>query len=429
MFQLFPKNTPVHLSGASAPRGSAVSCISGLAFGAAVLALGASSNAMAAGSLKEALSQSQGYADLRLRYESVEQDNALKDAEAITLRSRLGLKTGEFSGFSITAELEDSSPITDNYNDANGSGAGYSAIADPESTEWDQFFLAYKGKGFSAKLGRQVIAYDNQRFIGHVGWRQDRQTFDALSVEAKLSDKTQLKAAYIDKRERIFAGDKDIEAKDLLLNLSQVTAVGKLVAYAYRLQDREVTQLEHNTYGLSLNGKRALDSERWGEGTVLDYSLEYAQQLVRSAGVKNEADYYQLAVGLKQGGMHYGIRHEQLGSDDGSYGFSTPLATGHKFNGWSDQFLATPAQGLVDTSASFATPLLGGKLKLAYHDFSAADAAPGIDDLGEELELLYTRKLTQQLSAGVKFAQYSAGDAAAGKVDTDKLWFWFSLKI
>ncbi|WP_246283085.1 alginate export family protein [Marinifaba aquimaris] len=56
-------------------------------------------------------------------------------------------------------------------------------IADPESTEVDQALLQYKGKSWTTKLGRQIIALDGQRFVGHVGWRQDSQTFDALMFE------------------------------------------------------------------------------------------------------------------------------------------------------------------------------------------------------------------------------------------------------
>ena len=31
--------------------------------------------------------------------------------------------------------------------------------------------------------------------------------------------------------------------------------------------------------------------------------------------------------------------------------------------------------------------------------------------------------------ADIKYAAYSAGDAAAGKVDTDKVWLWVSAKF
>jgi hypothetical protein len=33
-------------------------------------------------------------------------------------------------------------------------------------------------------------------------------------------------------------------------------------------------------------------------------------------------------------------------SGDGVIGFSTPLATLHKFQGWVDKFLTTPANGI-----------------------------------------------------------------------------------
>jgi hypothetical protein len=35
--------------------------------------------------------------------------------------------------------------------------------------------------GYGFKLGRQKIIFDNARFVGDVGWRQNDQTFDAIS--------------------------------------------------------------------------------------------------------------------------------------------------------------------------------------------------------------------------------------------------------
>ena len=54
-----------------------------------------------ANTLVEALTSGQAYGNLRLRYEAAEQDNSLKDADALTLRTRLGYKTGEAAGFDI----------------------------------------------------------------------------------------------------------------------------------------------------------------------------------------------------------------------------------------------------------------------------------------------------------------------------------------
>ena len=42
------------------------------------------------------------------------------------------------------------------------------------------------------------------------------------------------------------------------------------------------------------------------------------------------------------------LGYEVLGSDDGKKGFATPLATGHKFQGFADKFLTTPNDGVQD---------------------------------------------------------------------------------
>ena len=76
------------------------------------------SGANAADSITEAFSGGTPYVDLRLRFEGVQQDNKLTDAEALTLRTRLGYKTDTFMGFSANVEFEDSRPVfgVDNYS-------------------------------------------------------------------------------------------------------------------------------------------------------------------------------------------------------------------------------------------------------------------------------------------------------------------------
>ena len=66
--------------------------------------------------------------------------------------------------------------------------------------------------------------------------------------------------------------------------------------------------------------------------------------------------------------------------------------------------------------------LAGGKWAVVYHDYSADEPGPGVDDLGDEWGVAYNRSFAGNYSAGVKYAMYSAGDTAAGKVDTNKLW-------
>ena len=375
-------------------------------------------------SFTEALTKGTASADFRLRYENVEQDNAAQDASALTLRTRLGYTSGSFKGFSAMVEMEDNRIVLgqgDYTVGPVGYNSGiYSVIADPEFTELEQAFIQYKGDGFSAKLGRQVITMDNHRFVGHVGWRQDRQTFDGLSTQfSPLKDLT-VKYAYITQRNRIFAEAADVDAKDHLFNASYKTSIGILTGYGYLLEVDNNTDNALDTYGIRFTG-----STQAGD-TKLLYSAEFASQSSESVSSNFDADYLMLEAGAVFKGVTAKVGYEELGSDNGAYGFSTPLATLHKFNGWADQFLGTPAQGLVDTSVTLAGKLAGGGWTVVYHDFEADEASESVDDLGSEIDISYARKYGKHYSAGIKYAAYSG---ESGRVDADKLWLWVGAKF
>ncbi|MFQ3192965.1 MAG: hypothetical protein ACI936_004119 [Paraglaciecola sp.] len=374
--------------------------------------------------LTEALTSGRASVNVNLRYESVEQDNALEDARAMTLRTLLAYDTASFKGFSAKIEMEDTRIVLgqgDYTVGPSGYNVGeYSVIADPEHTELDQGYIRYKNEMFSATLGRQVITMDGQRFVGHVGWRQDRQTFDALSTKFAPAKDLTIQYAYITQRNRIFAQDADLDAKDHLINASYKTSLGTLTGYGYLLEVDNSTDNALDTYGVSFAGTTKVGN------TKLLYRAEFASQSSKSAATEYDVDYLSLEAGALFSGITAKVNYELLGSDDGAFGFSSPLATLHKFNGWSDQFLGTPSQGLIDTSISLSGKVLGGGWKVIYHNFEADDASDTVDDLGNELNLSYVKKYGKHYSAGIKYAAYSAGDI---KVDTDKLWFWLSAKF
>jgi len=53
---------------------------------------------------EQAITDGTPLADVRLRFESVDQAGFSKNAEATTLRARLGYQTGQFLGFAALAE-------------------------------------------------------------------------------------------------------------------------------------------------------------------------------------------------------------------------------------------------------------------------------------------------------------------------------------
>ena len=364
-----------------------------------------------------------------LRFENVEQDdNALKDADALTLSSRLSYTTRTVNGFSALVEVKDIRTVAgvDSYSvGPSGFKPGrYSTIADPETTEVHQGYLQYGNDLFTAKLGRQLITYDNHRFIGNVGWRQDQQTFDAVTLTATPIEGLNLSYNYIDERERIFAEDADIDSEDHLFHAAYDTPIGTLTGYAYLLELQDGPDNSLDTYGLRLSGSREIN------GLDMSYLLEYAdQESDTSGGLDFDADYYLVEGGVTLNRVNVRIGYEVLGSDDGDYGFATPLATLHAHNGWGDQFLGTPAEGLEDTYLNLSGQAFSGNWSVVYHEFDADDDSPLVDDFGDELDLQFVYPVAENYTLGIKYARYSRGDIAAGKSDTDKFWVWLTARF
>lgn len=365
-----------------------------------------SANAYSAGSFNDALSQGTANIDMRLRYESVD-DSTNKNAEAATLRTRLGYTTADYNGLSLFGEFEDVR-IVGGVDDYAPVTAGYATVADPEVTQLNQALLAYKTDTTHIKAGRQRLILDNARFIGNVGWRQNEQTFDAFSLVNTFLPDTTITYAFLDQVNGILT-KFDADVSDHLLNLSYTGIKPiKITAYAYLLKD-DGTDAKNDTYGVRLNGKA--DS--------FLYTAEFASQSTDN----NDATYLFAQAGMRFSGITAKLGYEVLGSDNGAYGFQTPLATKHAFNGWADQFLATPATGLKDLMLLVTGKAAGVKLLAAYHDFSADE---GSADYGSEVDLLAAKKFDKRYTLGIKYAAYSADTF---KTDTDKLWVWGQVKI
>jgi len=397
-----------------------------VALSIALLSATATAPTLAADTLAEAFSGGKAFANLRLRYENADIANGNgEDADALTLRTSFGYQTGDYHGFSVLVEAEDVREVL-GVRDFSVPPAGvrageFDVIADPETTELDQAFVQYKAGGFTGKLGRQVIALDGHRFVGHVGWRQDRQTFDGITLNYK-DDNLELTGAYVTQRNRIFAEVGDADSSDIFLNASyKFGGAGKLVAYSYLLDQDNGAEID--TYGISYTGSFKAGS------SAINYTAEYATQ----DNGDLDTDYFNLGAGIKFGAVKFSLGYESLGSDDGFGAFATPLATLHKFNGWADVFLNTPAIGLEDFSATFDAKFGGGNFKIAYHDFSADDSSiAGInvgDDLGSEIDIQYTRNFGKHVYTGIKYADYSDGSSAFSPVDTQRFWVWAGVKF
>jgi len=268
----------------------------------------------------------------------------------------------------------------------------------------NQAWVSYSGIPDTAvKAGRQRVILDNARFVGNVGWRQTEQVYDALVVANTSLPDTTLIYGYVTRAYTIVGGDPASQSH--LINVSyNGLSFGKITGYAYLLD------LKHDGVSDSFD---------------LLYHLEFANQSEYANSTDAvDTTYTKLELGGSFAGVTAKIGQETLGSnDDGTYGFQTPLATKHAFNGWADQFLVTPQKGLVDSYFSIGGKPMGVKLLAVYHTYTTDKDG---DDLGKELNLLAAKKFGPY-SVGLKYANYT--DDTPAEDDVTKTWLWGQVKF
>ncbi len=205
----------------------------------------------------------------------------------------------------------------------------------------------------------------------------------------------------------------DVNTDPYIVNVTTRLPGGTLTAYAHLIELEDTPGRSHRNLGLRYGGKHAFNDE-----VDLLYTGEYAEQSDYKGGASIiDSSYYFAEVGVRCKRITSRVGFELLGSNDGAYGFSTPFATLHKFNGWTDLFLTTPDTGLEDLYVSVSAGLWGFKAKAVYHDFSA-DA--NTEDLGNELDLQVARTFHGHYTAVLKYADFSSDSDSLP--ETTKLW-------
>ena len=363
--------------------------------------------------------------DIRARYEYGDVQFK-EEANALTFRERVGFKTMKWNGFSALAEGEFTQVAVADYNAGAGADAypydpANTVIADPRNAELNQAILQYDGFDTTVKAGRQKIIYDNAAFVGNVGWRQNEQTFDAISLANKSIDGLTISYAYVDQVNRIFGAEADsplvaipgtattpatifsnvenIESSTSLINGSYSGIEGvTLGGYAYLMQFEEKENWDNNTFGLS------------AKGDVLGLTLYGELAWQDQAGFAADDDaLYAHVIATKT----FGTQSVTLGVEQLNAGFKTPLATVHSFNGWADAFINGRIEGnhngLTDVYASHTIPLFYGiKWTNAFHMFGDDEISTGY---GWEYDSMLVKKFNDNFTAIAKFAFFeSEGD-------------------
>jgi len=401
------------------------------------------------------IAQGRAVIDLRARYETVTDNSKLLDANAGTIRARLGYDTGYWNNFQLGFDFDQIWTVGGaTYNSTRNGKAAYPTIADPAMTTLNRLTLSY-ASDFDTKftIGRQRLLIGNQRFVGNAGWRQHEQTYDSLSaVNTSIEDLT-FTYAYLYRVSRIggpaiplpsnTAASSTGLANYFKSNSHVMDAVYigvdnlRLEAYAFLLdlsapgfastvaQQTATSRLSTATYG-----GRADYSVPLAEDVTGKLTGEIAHQ----TNYANNPLSISLNYWLGEGSVTYkgltGLVGYEVLEGNGTIGFATPLATLHAFNGWADMFLTTPANGLKDfyLKAAYSLPADFIEMKsltgtVFYHDFTTDNLKAGI---GSEFDASLELAVDANASLLAKYADYRGGGVAFGGFP-DKSIFWLQL--
>lgn len=366
-----------------------------------------------------ALRESKPIVDLRLRSESVDQAGMAEDAEALTLRARLGFETGKAWDTSFLAEGDLLTPFNSHYNSTVNGKTAYPVVADAETYEINRLQLTNTSiADTTITLGRQRINLDDQRFVGNVGWRQNEQTYDGLRVVNKTVKNLTVDVTYLDQVNRVFGKDSPVgryHGDNYLANVAYQFPLGKLAGFAYLTDFDEAPRDSAQTLGVRFAGEKPLQKVK------VAWLVSWAQQTERANNPLNfSQDFYTAEVTGTFRQYSLGIGYEVM-EGDGVRAFSTPLATLHKFDGWADKFLTTPPNGLERRYVMLGYTKKGlafletVSANAVYHQFDSSRL--GID-YGSEVDLQMQARY-RRFNFLLKYADYDADGFAT---DTHKYW-------
>ena len=364
--------------------------------------------------------------NVRYRFETVDQDGIEKKAGASTAKARLSwimpADEGLSFGFEVDQVLLFPPRSEQKFNSTENGNTEYPIVADPLGFDLNQVFLRYRSSDdLILTAGRQRILHFQQRFLGGVAFRQNEQTYDGLRLQFSRGTAS-LDYTYIINVNRIFGPGDGVQPGDWK---------GDTHAFRSELKPAKGHRFGAFAYLMDFENDNGPASSNATYG--VDYTASFGPfsvtgSLARQSDhadnpVSYDATYYSLEASLKRDSMTFTGGYEVLGSDGGEAAFRTPLGTLHKFQGWTDRFLATPLNGVADVYVTVTSRTGPVVVTLAYHDFLAEK---GGADYGYEIGASLTWKISDNLDAQLKFADYSAN---AHATDITKVWLILNYQI
>ena len=383
-------------------------------------------------SLQDAITGGTPSIELRPRYEIYDQ-NGKAGSDAATMRTLLGFTTKPIYDLSATLQLINVADIAGTYNNLANGKTRYASIPDPSATNFSQANAKYTGiPDTIVTAGRQIINLDDVRFVGNVDFRQNIQTFDAVSVTVTPVPEVKFVGTYSWGLKDIvnrYIPTRDFFAEAYWTPMKEVQ--GEVFAYWY---GNEASSVLLGAAGCGLSGPATCNNVTYGgriHGTIplpfdlaIDYKGVFAHQSPYDGGSHLiDADFGQINGKLAWQNYFVGAEYMVMGSNgNGTYAFQTPLATKHAFNGWAEIFLTTPAKGLDSVDIYAGTKLYDISLIAKYYQFRSDYKD---QSYGNEWDLSAIYALSPHWQFGIEYANYRAHGFSA---DTEAGWAYVLMR-
>ncbi len=267
------------------------------------------------------------------------------------------------------------------------------------------------GSGVDIQVGRQEMAYANERLIGSVGWSNVGRAFDAIRL--RTADSWGAVDVFASRLQNV--PEANVRSQNLYGAWGTLALAKKHNADLFVLLDNNTATISNPLdSGAMLLSRMTFGTFVQGSVSSLEYSGEFAYQGGTVAVGDTIQQEHTISAIMLSGTV--GVKFDPVkisalftllsGDDNGSDAeektFNTLFATNHKFYGYMDYFPASyQSAGLMDIALSALWKISDdASLGVDAHLFSSAVdvQVDGQKDLGKEIDMTFKYKYNKAVA-------------------------------